>query len=70
MKRNILQRLIAAYKAKRPVDLKQVASLGLMSIPISIIQANRSIRSATKSSMILSFDRRLTVHYCAATPTS
>ena len=36
VKRNILQRLITAYKAKRPVDLKQVASLGLMSVPIGI----------------------------------
>ena len=54
MNRKILQRLITAYEAKRPVDLKQVASHELLSIHIIIFQKTGSIRSGTKLSMILS----------------
>ena len=51
--RSILQRLVTAYDAKRPVDLKEVAAHELMSVPITICQPNGSIRSGIKSTMIV-----------------
>ena len=50
--RSILQRLVTAYEAKRPVNLKEVASHELMHIPISIFETSGKIRSGAKSTMV------------------
>ena len=50
--RSILQCLVTAYDAKRPVNLEEVAAHELMNVPIAIFQPNGSIRSGTKSTMV------------------
>ena len=50
--RNVLQRLVTAYDAKRPVDLGNVTAHELMSVSITIFEPNGSLRSGVKSSMI------------------
>jgi hypothetical protein len=48
--RNILQRLILAYKAGREVDLRQILKHELLTVPISIasIDTSGSLKSGNK----------------------
>ena len=50
--RNILQRLITAYKAKRPVDLERILHHELMPIPVSLASTNGILHSTNKSMLI------------------
>ena len=47
--RSILQQLITAYKAKRPVDLEQILLHELMPVPLSLTSTDGSLHSANKS---------------------
>ena len=47
--RNILQRLITAYKAKRPVNLEKILQHELMPVPVSLASTDGSLHSANKS---------------------
>ena len=48
----VLQKLVTAFEAKRPIDLKEVASHELMHLPISIFDTSGNIRSGVKSTMV------------------
>ena len=47
--RNFLQRRIAAYRARRPVDLCNILNHELMKVPLSIADTSGALRSGTKS---------------------
>ena len=47
--RNILQRLIVAYEAARPVDLPKILQHELMPVPVAIAELNGSLRSGNKA---------------------
>ena len=46
--RNILQRLITAYEAGRPVDLKNIMRHELFVVPLSLAEVNGQLRSGSK----------------------
>ena len=49
--RNFLQRLIAAYRAGRPVDLARILNHELMNVPISIAETSGELRSGIKANL-------------------
>ena len=48
--RKVLQRIVTALQADRPVDLKAVARHEIMSVPLSIFNTDKTMRTGTKSS--------------------
>jgi len=49
MDRNILQRLIIAYRADREVNLDNILQHELMSVPLSLTKINGTLHSPNKS---------------------
>ena len=49
--RNFMQRLIAAYRAGRPVDLARILNHELMNVPISIAETSGELRSGIKANL-------------------
>jgi hypothetical protein len=49
--RSVLQRLVTAYEAGRPVDLAKVLQHELMPVPVSLAEMNKQLRSGPKSSL-------------------
>ena len=49
--RNFLQRLIAACRAGRSVDLTKILNHELMSVPVSIAEMSGELRSGNKSNL-------------------
>ena len=47
--RNILQRLIVAYEAARPVDLSKILQHELMLVPVALAEPNGCLRSGNKA---------------------
>ena len=47
--RNVLQRLVTAYEAGRPVDLPAVLKHELLPVPILLAEMNGSLRTGNKS---------------------
>ena len=47
--RSVLQRLITAYEAGRPVDLPKVLQHELMPVPVSLAETNRHLRTGNKA---------------------
>ncbi|KAG1714183.1 hypothetical protein GQR58_001811 [Nymphon striatum] len=47
--RNVLQRLVTAYEAGRPVDLPSVLKHELLPVPVSLAKMNGTIRTGNKS---------------------
>lgn len=58
--RNILQRLITAYRAGRPVNLDIILKHELMPIPLALADTNHNIRSGTKSELANILTKELT----------
>ena len=50
--RNVLQRLVTAYEAGRPVDLPAVLKHELLPVPISIAEMNGALRTGNKSVLL------------------
>ena len=50
--RAVLQKIVTTFEAKRPIDLKEVASHEFMHLPISIFDTSGNIRSGVKSTMV------------------
>ena len=48
------EELVNSLEAHRPVDIKEVASHELISIPVSIFETNGMMRTGTKSTMVAS----------------
>lgn len=47
--RNVLQRLVTAYEAGRPVDLPSVLKHELLPVPVSLAEMNGTLRTGNKS---------------------
>lgn len=47
--RNILQRLITAFKAQRPVNLEKILQHELMQVPLSLASTDGNLLAGTKS---------------------
>ena len=53
--RHVLQRFVMAYQAGRPVNLVKATKHGVISVPISIFDTDRSRRQSQKSPLVKSF---------------
>jgi len=58
--RNVLQRLVTAYEAGRPVDLPAVLKHELLPVPISIAEMNGALRTGNKSVLVEKLTKDIT----------